>query len=277
MGVRLSIGLALVWVAACGDGLPTFPKITPDAGIECSEETACPSGQVCVQSRCYPMCSSDTDCASGEMCDATGACVPRTMMRVDGGGVDAGPVDPCTGVSCDGAQVCHPAVGVCVDCLDRTSCPGATPVCDIGRGLCRAFQPRACSPCNVDGDCTDPMTMADYGDCVMRTDEYESVCATPCTSPTECTAGLDCVAGHCLPRLGSCFAFNAAFDGRGCLADADCAAYGSMYVAPGQCAGAMPATEDGGAPTMGVCRQPCGIASDCPTGRACTDGFCVAM
>jgi hypothetical protein len=272
---RLSIGFLLVSLVACGDGLPTFPPVEPDAGIECTDETPCAAGQVCIQDRCHPMCGSDADCAMMEMCASSGICVARTMMRVDAG-VDAGPIDLCEDVTCD-PGVCHPEVGACVECLERASCPGSAPVCDISRGACRVFQPRVCSPCNVDGDCTDPMTMMDYGDCVSRTDEYEAVCAAPCTTPTECTAGLDCVAGHCLPRLGSCFAFNAALDGRGCFADVDCAAFGSSYVAAGQCAGAVVATDDGGVGTMGVCRQPCGIASDCPTGRACTDGFCVAM
>jgi hypothetical protein len=266
---------------ACGSDLPTFPDIHYDSGLECSDGASdggqdlgpCPSGQVCLSGRCYDECGGDADCGRTEMC-VSGSCIPRTMPRPDAGPADTGPADPCEGVMCEGADMCHPTGGVCVECLDRTCAAGA-PVCDLAYGTCVTFRPRHCAPCNVDGDCTDPVSGVSYGDCVMRADPYEKVCSPTCTDRTECPPGLDCGPdGRCQPRVGSCTGFLAAADLKPCMEDTDCVPLGAI-AASNQCQGEVPATADGGAGTPGTCRQPCGVPSDCAIGTVCVSEFCV--
>jgi len=279
-----AVGLALSLLSACGSDPPTFPDVVYDSELECSDGEPvdggsgqdlgpCPAGQVCLQGRCYDECSGAAECAATEMC-MDGRCIPRTMPRPDGGPMDTGPPNPCDGVMCEGGEMCHPTGGVCVECLGMTCAAGA-PICDLASGTCTSFRPRFCSPCNVDGDCMDTMGGMNFGDCVMRDGDYERVCAPTCMDTTECAPGLDCGSdGRCVPRVGSCTGFLAAVDMKSCMVDADCVPLGSTAAA-GQCAGVMPPVMDGGMPTPGVCRQPCGIPSDCPTGTMCIGGFCV--
>jgi hypothetical protein len=186
--------------------------------------------------------------------------------------MDTGPPDPCDGVTCEGDDMCHPVGGVCVECLGMT-CAASAPICDLAYGTCTAFNPRFCAPCNIDDDCTDPTSMMDYGDCVMREGYFEKVCVQPCSDATECPPGLDCgPEGYCAPRVGSCAGFIASVDAKPCTMDEDCVPLGALP-APNQCELSM--TMDGGTP-MGVCRQPCGIPADCRTGTECIRGFCLA-
>jgi hypothetical protein len=267
-----------VLLAACGSDPPSFPDRTFDTGLECSEGAVdggqdlgpCPSGQVCLAGRCYDECSGNAECASTEMCEE-GRCIPRTTPRPDGGPMDTGPPDPCDGVTCEGTEMCHPVGGVCVECLGMT-CAASAPICDLAYGTCTAFDPRECAPCNIDDDCVDPTTMDDFGDCVMRESYFEKVCLQPCSDTTDCLPGLDCGPdGHCAPRVGSCAGYVASLDSKPCTMDEDCVPLGALP-APNQCE--LSAVMDGGTP-MGVCRQPCGIPSDCTTGTECIRGFCV--
>ncbi len=263
----------------------------PDGGIECSTASTaptdggmdaaasagpdmpCPTGRICLQGRCYAECSGNRDCAATEMCSA-GACVERTAPRVDGGGVDGGPPNLCEGVTCESPMACHPQTGACVECLD-TPCPGATPVCNIAYGRCETFRPAVCAPCAMDADCMDSAGTS-YGHCVMRDgSDFERVCIPDCVAGT-CAAGLSCTpTDQCVPRVGSCTGYRAALELVGCNADTDCVPLGSVAAA-GQCMGAVPAP-DGGMPTPGICREPCGLPTDCPPTTTCTAGFCVPM
>ncbi len=278
----------LVPLLGCGGDVPSFPKVRRDSGVECTspsaggtggtdggmdagsvEEVPCPAGEVCLQGRCYPRCGSDLDCAQTEQCD-DGVCVARTRERPDAGLPDSGPVDRCEGVDCASpTPACHPTTGECVACLDISQCtPGS--VCDVARGVCRPFAPRACSPCDTDVQCMDPEG-ATVGSCVTLEGTggyFERVCVlTGCTDVDTCPTGLDCRDDRCVPRVGTCTGFIAAIERRGCNADEECGPFGAP-AAEGQCEGAG---MDGG---TGVCLQPCGLSTDCPDGMTCTDGFC---
>jgi len=293
--VRSSLFLFLVALTAllspaCSSDPPVFPPLEYDSGLECSSGSTgldaggdasgtttadlgpCPTGEVCLQGRGYAACMGDAQCSSTEMC-IDGTCVPRTGPRPDSGPMDSGPTDPCAELACEAPEVCHPRGVVCVQCLDGTTCSAGAPVCDIAYGSCSTFQPRDCSPCNVDGDCT-ATDSTDYGDCITRDGESERVCVRACSATSDCEPGLDCGSdGRCAPRVGSCTGFIAAVDGKRCLEDAECVPLGSTP-AVGQCAGIGEAA-DGGMPIPGTCRQPCGIPSDCPTATSCIGGFCV--
>lgn len=287
-----AFALCLVVALGCGDDPPSFPRHRPDAAIECTPpridagpprdagplpdgavaidagpvlpEMPCPDGEVCLQGRCYPPCATDFDCAQTEQCDE-GVCTPRTRPRPDAGPLDAGSTDPCDGVTCEGATpACHPVNGMCVACLSLSQC-GVGELCDVSRGVCRMVTPQPCSPCDGDAQCSG-------ASCLMLDEDFERVCVVSCADGTACPTGLECEPGtnRCLPRVGSCTGYLAAVTSRSCLADEDCVPFGSAAAA-GQCEGAIPPD------TTGVCRQPCGLATDCPSDFTCTDGFCRPM
>lgn len=289
--MRLSLVFLLAAApAGCGDDLPSFSKVEPDASIECTspavggvdggrdldggsvggaaaegEEVPCPAGQVCLNHRCFDACTNDLGCSQAEQCDE-GVCVPRTRPRPDGGMRDAGPTDPCEGVHCESPMpACHPQNGACVACLDISQCMVGD-VCDVSRGVCRPFAPRPCSPCDTDAQCIDRAGGV-VGSCVTLEAAFERVCVPSCAEDETCPTGLACQDGRCLPRVGTCTGFVAAIERRSCSADDDCVPFGST-AAEGQCD--VP-TPDGGA---GTCLQPCGLATDCPADTTCMDGFC---
>jgi len=258
----------------CGEDVPTFPEPERDAGIECTEgaaamdgsstvaPAACPSGQTCLQGRCYERCADDADCARSESC-SSGVCVSRTMPTPDAG-TDAG--DPCAALMCEApTPVCDPIGGGCVACLDSSTCGGATPICDVAHRTCVAFNAGECRPCTNDFDCV-AVDMTDFGDCLDRGDEHERVCVVPCADDAACNPGFGCdTTSHCTPRVGSCTGWLAAFSGQACAADAECVPVG-VTPAPGQCGSAM------------TCLQPCGDAMfHCPAGYTCPSEFCEPM
>lgn len=287
-----SAASAALLLIACSSDPPTFPPLEYDAGLECSSDTGgsdaggdasgstaadlgpCPTGEVCLQGRCYAACMGDAQCSAMEMC-IDGTCVPRTGPTPDTGPMDSGPTDPCDAVDCTDPEVCHPEGVLCVECLGAGACAAGAPICDLAYGSCSTFSPRECAPCNVDGDCVGPGSVG-FGECQMRTGAFERVCVKACTDASECEPGLDCGSdGRCAPRVGSCTGFIAAVDGKRCLADSECVPLGSTPAA-GQCAG-IAEVADGGMPMPGTCRQPCGIPSDCPTATSCIGGFCVPL
>jgi len=89
--------LALLSAALIGCG-GRDPEVQPDATIECTSTTSadagapamCPSGQVCLLSRCYARCTMDVQCSRQEAC-VDGVCRARGSIP------DSGPVDAASG------------------------------------------------------------------------------------------------------------------------------------------------------------------------------------
>lgn len=270
------VGLLSLCCVACGDD-----SGASDGGVECTGEAdGCSAGEVCVAGRCFAACMDDEQCSRFERCQS-GRCVPA--MPRDGGGRDAGAIDPCAGVSCmDPTPFCHPLTGTCVQCLGMADCGGSTPICAIATGNCVGFAPRACAPCNSDLDCRIDGTMS-FGTCqtlsVTGSDGrrgQERVCVAACTGGA-CSTGFRCMmdGANCVP-VGGCTASLAAIDGRSCTNDDACMPLG-VRGDVGQCL--LPALVDSGGTdagaAVGVCRHLCGDAPDCPVGLVCEDmRFC---
>lgn len=269
------VGCVLV---GCGQSIPTFPHYGPDAGLECGDEESglgeCSGTEVCLQGHCYPRCSATSPCGPLEECSTSGVCVPRVS---DAGMPDAPPPDACTMAMCM-APTPYCRAGACLTC-DRNGaappqCGGGTPICDVGRGGCVAFDAAPCAPCASDFDCMGAglPTMT----CAARTEFAEQVCLPTCTMPTDCPQGFTCdmAASVCVPAFGTCTGFRAGVASRECPGgDADCAPVGATAMT-GLFVGAC-FSDDGIAPA--TCHQPCGAGGDaeCPSGQTCMAGtFC---
>jgi hypothetical protein len=273
------VGLALAALgsvtAGCDAGVPSFPPLPIDAGIECSDEQPCADEDaICLSGRCYARC--ETTCGPMEVC-VMGACVPG--MPPDAGPRDAGPpdagppdayVDPCTTAACE-APTPFCRAGVCLQCEDMSACGGAVPICDLGRGTCTGFAPALCAPCNNNLDCQD-MAGTVFGTCVTRGgagEPTERVCLPSCMMTSDCPSGLRCEGSTCVPAGGaSCMQFRAGLAMQPCTSEASCAPVG--------------ATADTGLFTgsciADTCRIPCGADPDCPAALPRCDlavgGFC---
>jgi MYXO-CTERM domain-containing protein len=137
------------------------PTITPTPTPACTDDSDCPSGEVCVDGDCVTptptptaFCTDDSDCPSGEVC-VDNRCVTPT------------PTPP--GFCTDDSDC--PSGEVCVDNRCVTPTPTRTPV----------------------GECTDDTDCAPGEVCV------DSRCVTPTPTPTPvgfCTDDADCPVGE---------------------------------------------------------------------------------
>jgi hypothetical protein len=159
-------------------------------------------------------CERDSDCSSTQQCDVTGAiggightCVADPSMLPDANGRCEGPSD------CSGATpVCDTDEGMCVQCLDNSTCSTAeAPVC--------ITEENECGGCTSTTDCVgraDGRTTCDTdtGHCEACITNAE--CAGP-TAPIcgddntchPCTADAQCPSGVCNlldgdPSKGAC-------------------------------------------------------------------------
>lgn len=251
----------------------------PPPRIDAGPGRSCAMGQVCLAGHCYVPCTMDAQCADQEMC-AMGVCAPRGGPH-DGGpdigpvdlGTDAGPVTPCTHVTCGGdggPPACNPVTGTCVDCAAPDGCMSATaPVCDLAQGVCRPFVAALCAPCKVNADCAGIIPGTTF-ECTMHTapNPFEKVCLPLCGTGGTCPTGMSCGdTVHCTPRVGTCTTWFAAAGSRTCTVDGDCAPLGATsadFLFPGVCSG-------------GHCQQPCGVDADCQSAsQTCpTMTFCM--
>lgn len=246
-------------VSGCGPSVPTFPEYGLDAGIECDEHQSCPTGEVCIQGRCYDECTASS-CGPGESC-VEGVCRGFSGDAGRDAGRDAPPTDappdPCTTAGC-AAPTPYCIAGTCVTCETQADCGGLTPICDLARGNCVAVETAnpICAPCNNDFDClgAGTCTMLDGGS--FR----ERVCLPPATAG--CPTGMTTMGSSCVPALGAtCRNYLTARQRIACTTAADCAPLGAVSgedFDPSICPAA-------------VCLFPCGVAADCPPGLSACD------
>lgn len=293
---RFAQWVSLVIGAVACNGTPSIPPAPdPDYARECVPPgvdagrrdggVECASGEICLQGRCYVACQDDGDCGPREVCASSGACIRGTPS--DGGRPDAGPPPSgCDLVTCEAPSVCHPLSLTCVECNEDSvgvpegepghCSPFSTPICDIANGRCAPFAPSQCAPCNSAAACAAP-DGSFTGSCVLRETQgaREQVCIGPCTTEGTCPNGLRCdtvtdlVSGAevrgCVPPIElPCTNWLRGTSSASCYSDADCAPLGAtLAVYVDACEGEMPAVEDGGVPTPGVCLQPCGETGHC--------------
>ncbi|MBK7402806.1 MAG: hypothetical protein IPJ34_42925 [Myxococcales bacterium] len=174
--------------------------------------------------------------------------LPNGTMLVFGGGNDASEkVNPIlfrleTGLGCAKDDEC--SSGFCTDgvCCD-TRCRGACEVCDrpTAKGTCG---PSDAAPKEGHGTC-EPFARCTAGKCIDK-----------CAADTDCAAS-----GVCFTPTGKCTSKAATCDGAHTVTFAS---GGTKDCSPYTCA-----------PT-GDCNVRCASSSDCVSGTACLEGFCVA-
>lgn len=257
---------------ACPGDPPVFPDPPVDAGIECSEEVTCPTGQVCLSGHCFASCTA-TSCGPNEMCGAMGACIPRPP-------VDAGPPDAflppdaslvCTR-NCEEEEPFTPVCrfNLCFECQIAVDCAASSagPVCNLGGGACTMQARAVCAPCDTDANCPAGNT------CLSREvsgQAFERVCVAPCGAGGACEGGFVCETGNCVPAAGAtCTGYHAAASTpmpQACLDASDCAPVGASILG----------IADNTQCNDGVCQLACTAPSQCPTAlgfTTCAAGVC---
>lgn len=161
-----AVALAAV-AASCGKGK-----------YECSEETPCDFGEVCIEGFCVeaacatsaqcPMeqhCEGDRQCHTG--CANDDDCYPGDTCVCDGDACGAGRVGTCetagceeTSVDCDFKQFCNTATGECYD---------------AGGQYCKACEPET-----------------EVADCGEGNVCFAGYCGVNCTGGRECPSGFEC-------------------------------------------------------------------------------------
>ena len=179
-----SFTLAMFFAVGCSQPNPEACCTTADQCLMfgLGGVTNCDSTHVCnVDGNCVvPMCKVDADCNDASMvCDMNGACVPAP-----------GPTD-CTepGHAC-ATGVCDTTSKMCVECIDDSTCSGATPICHSD----------TCEPCALNADCPESNTCLPTGACAASTDVAyvrANGGGTTCTQNAPCRTLLQ---GLSLPR-----------------------------------------------------------------------------
>jgi Cys-rich repeat protein len=243
----------------------------------------CAPGETCVGTACEVGCATSNDCGFRLPACDTSAGTPGTCVEclVDNDCNNGATCDtaahlcrqPCNGTQCDNGQVCNTTGNLCVDCLANTDCAtGQT--CDTTSHTCvvTAGGNTLCEPCNSDAQC------GATNQCVTirggNQGGGERACGLDCSTGTSCPSGFAChlIAGQnnvvtaeqCEPASSvsdnaTCAAFLDTVNKTACDNNGAC---GLPQVNDGVCIGATQGTQ-------GVCSEPCGTASDCPTGFSC--------
>ncbi|MEM6956116.1 MAG: hypothetical protein AAF645_10520 [Myxococcota bacterium] len=209
------------------------------ADNECNFNSQCGARRYCERGSCFQDCAADLDCPSDSFCSAIGQCEvgPRDMgVDAPDAFVDAS-VDmftPPPDASRDFAVDLRPPVDmreVAVPPVDM----GVEEGVDEGVDMAVDMAPLRgrLEACGIDGECAS-------GFC------RDGRCSIVCSGNGDCTLDEVCAGGTC--RI----------DDTGAM----CSAATPESCALGLCASSV----TGG----GECTRPCGDASDCPAGHACT-------
>jgi len=129
----------------------------------CTEDSACPYGEICQQGQCAPGCVEDEACPNGQVC-AQFRCVDMCAEA-----------NPCPVEQiCDEGGHCKIEGG----CLEPKDCIEPETYCDLSSNLCKAG-------CLEDFDCKSSGKICDNGTCVDK----------GCTANYFCSFGQVCNLG----------------------------------------------------------------------------------
>jgi hypothetical protein len=295
---------------SCTTGEPPCPDGTCPT---CVTDTDCDGGDLCVGGVCIPSnppeaCTSVGDCDAGELCEA-GFCTPPPGDCGTGGTCPAGelcenpggpgncipehPPVPCVTVSdCPSGDLClggfctppggdvHPPIA----CDDSADCPTGD-LC--AGGFCippdgAVHPPIGCTDASscpsgdlcTGGFCTPPGDSSNpEGPCVESSDCEFAYCVSeecipphapvPCDNVADCPGGDLCTGGFCLPPT---------WEPPGTGGGADGGGWGSTCVTSSDCEFSFCIDEECVPPHPPVS---CDNVGDCPSGDACSGGFCV--
>lgn len=223
--VALLVYTAIAWLPAC-------TGIDAPAGAQCTPDTACPTGLVCIRGLCRAgaaPCQQSEQCTTGEapVCDDT-----ARVCRACQSNSECAQRNPSTPLCANN--------GACTiqDCTRDSECPDSTPVCESAS--CIACEPgedgdAACAARNPDRPyCTEA------GGCGVCADNEQCttanpVCDTrsgecrPCRDHAECDSGV-CYTGNgeCADPANVLYVDAAAgSDGGDCTIDAPCETIGA--------------------------------------------------
>ena len=200
--------------------------------LDCQDCDQCPP---VIITRC--LCDSNEDCGNCENC-VNGFCTPK---------------------ECPG-QVCDPATGDCVNCIDDENCP-CNQVCIANN--CQCADPSQFI--NDKGCCVDCLDDEDCPEC--------HVCVGGTCVPVVCPDGV------CNPDTRTCVECLTAGDCTGdneCCIGSRCACCPGYYRDPnGDCVEIPECNSDDDCPECFVCVGGDCVPQVCPAGKVCVDGDCV--
>ncbi|MBI5548670.1 MAG: hypothetical protein HY901_32715 [Deltaproteobacteria bacterium] len=265
-----------------------FTRFQAGARPDCSSNSACPAGQVCVAGQCSACaaaeicsngldddcdgvvdngcgaaCSAEISCPAGQVC-VSGTCQPgctggtwcnSACVDLTGDELNCG----ACGVACAAGQTCVGAVCLQQGCATNADCEADEQCRD---GQCGRVCPSSCA--NPPGPC-------------WATGGYISDWATcACTYPP-LAAGSACDDGdpatsadHC-DGAGQCLGSTACSSNQGCPAGEQCVRGTCVPIAE-ICGNGL--DDDGDGLVDEGCAEPCSTNVACPAGSACVSGFC---
>ncbi|MBA2664877.1 MAG: hypothetical protein H0U74_21495 [Bradymonadaceae bacterium] len=211
---------------------------------ECAANRPCAAGKECRNFKCEdstsPQCLTRSDCQSSELC-VDGACIGQN--------------DSCVFNSeCDNGACVN---GKCVASCQATADCGPNEHCR--QNLCESIECRRSADCSAGNLCVD------------------AKCEKACANNNECSDGFLCQTGYCVADPGvacrstaECARDAICLEGScesPCSCNQDCSSGEICDILSGVCLEPEPVT---GTPQPMACENSCG----CPSGQACTEGFC---
>jgi hypothetical protein len=264
---RLALVLVLAVVGGCSKD--------PATGGDCSEDSDCESGYLCIGGECTLVCSQNSHCSDGQVCK-NGSCVPCEFDADCDDGV------PCTDDSCDNGT-CESAP-VWGSCLIDGACyvngavdpAGECRTCDVNVSA-TVWTPKATGePCgDTAGECAIQDTCDATGACA---DNGFRSAGTLCGNGPEVCSGQDTCDGSGVCQPNDLAPGTACGDGpTECSGQDTCDANGDCqpnHLAAGtDCGDGVCDACDG----AGACRPNSTDHTDCPLCQMCSNGACVSQ